>query len=440
VWKTIFARTCQGILLAGATAVVWLWLRDGGIVGVHSAADGFTSAGRITGLLAGYLLAVQILLISRLPFLEWVAGFDRLTRWHSLNGKVSLYMVLAHVGLITIGYSMVRSTSIFHEVSVLLSVYYGIVPAVIGTALLILVVVTSIVIVRSRLHYEWWYLVHLLSYAGLALVWFHETPTGFDFITNPWAAAWWTGLYLLTLQLLILFRIVHPLLRGYVHGLRVKEVVNEAPGVTSVYMTGRHLDWLNPQAGQFFIWRFLTPGRIWEAHPFSLSAAPTADTLRISAKSVGDFTKRMAEIKPGTRVIAEGPFGSVTEAVRTRDRVALIAGGIGITPLRAMLEEMTGNVVLIYRVVNESDIVFRDELEQLAERRDLKIHYVIGDHRIAKNRRLMTPEHLRSLVPDIALREIYLCGPPAMVEAIEGNVRATGVPGQFIHIERFALA
>lgn len=438
-WKAIFAKSVQGLVLAGAVAVVWLWLRDGGITGVHDAAGAFTSAGRITGLLAGFLLAVQVLLISRLPFLEWTAGFDRLTRWHGLNGKVSLYLVLAHVGLITAGYAMARNTSVFNEVSVLLSVYYGIVAAAIGTGLLIIVVITSIVIVRSRLHYEWWYLVHLLTYGGLALVWFHETRTGFDFITNTWAAVWWTGLYLLTLQLLLLFRVIHPLLRGYIHRLRVKQVVVEAPGVVSVHMVGRHLEWLNPQAGQFFLWRFLTAGRIWEAHPFSLSAAPNGETFRITAKSVGDFTQKMADIKPGTRVIAEGPFGSVTADACTRDRVALIAGGIGITPLRAMLEEMNGNIVLVYRVMNESDIVFRDELEALAERRSFKIHYVIGDHRLPKNRWLMSADHLRKLVPDIATREIYLCGPPAMVAALEGNVRATGVPSQFIHIERFAL-
>jgi predicted ferric reductase len=442
-WKAIAAKTLQGVLLAGGTAVVWLWLRDGGIVAVHNAAEDFTSAGRITGLLAGYLLAVQILLIIRVPFLEWVAGFDRLTRWHGLNGKVCLYLVLAHVGLITIGYAMAHNTSVVNEVSVLLTVYYGLVAAVIGTVLLILVVATSIAIVRSRLHYEWWYLVHLLTYGGLALVWFHEIRTGFDFITNPWAAVWWTGLYLITLQLLLLFRIIHPLLRGYIHRLRVTEVVQEAPGVTSVYMAGRHLEWLNPQAGQFFLWRFLTSGRIWEAHPFSLSAAPNGQAFRITAKSVGDFTRSMADIKPGTNVIAEGPFGSVTAIVRTRHRVALIAGGIGITPLRSMLEEMlsseVGNVVLLYRVISESDIVFRDEIEELAERSGLTIHYIVGDHRVAKNRWMMSAEHLRKLVPDIAAREIYLCGPPAMVAAIEGNVRATGVPRKFIHIERFAL-
>jgi predicted ferric reductase len=427
-------------LLAGTTAVVWLWLRDGGVSAVHNAAGGFSSAGRITGLLAGYLLAVQVLLLCRLPFLESVAGFDRLTRWHGLNGKVCLYLVLAHVGLITIGYAMVRGTSVFNEVPVLLTVYYGVVAALIGTGLLILVVASSIVIVRRRMRYESWYLVHLLSYAGLTLVWFHETPTGLDFVTNPWAAAWWTGLYLLTLQLLLVFRILHPALRGYLHRLTVKEIVHEAPGVVSLHMTGRYLQWLNPQAGQFFLWRFLSPGRVWEAHPFSLSAAPNGETFRITVKSVGDFTKSVGDIKPGTKVIAEGPFGSVTDAARTRDRVALIAGGIGITPVRAMIETMTGDVVLIYRVISEGDIVFRDELEQLALERGFKIHYVVGDHRLAKNRRLMSVDHLRRLVPDIATREIYLCGPPAMVAAIEVNVRKVGVPGQFIHIERFALA
>jgi ferredoxin-NADP reductase len=221
--------------------------------------------------------------------------------------------------------------------------------------------------------------------------------------------------------------------------MTVEAVTSEGPGVTSVRITGRHLDWLNAHSGQFFLWRFLTPGRRWEAHPFSLSAAPNGESLRITVKAVGDFSGRMGEIEPGTRLIAEGPFGSLTDKARTRDRVVLIAGGIGITPLRALLETMTGDVVLIYRVIGEADVIFREELEALAKKRRFTIHYVIGDHRLPKYRGLLSPAHLRRLVPDIVTREIYVSGPPAMVNALEHNVRNLGVPRRFIHVEQFAL-
>lgn len=445
------ARTVRSTAIAAAAwairlvfsailaVIIGLWLRDGGISGVHNLGDLFTSAGRITGLLGAYLLLIQVLLLARLPFMEWIAGFDRLAVWHRLNGKLCLYLILAHVAFITVGYAMTDRISIPAEFSTLLTGYPGMIAALIGTILLILVVVTSIVIVRRRLRYEAWFLVHLMAYAGIILAWFHQIPTGNEFVTNPVATAFWTALYLATLQLVILFRFAQPIVRTLWHRLRVAEVIEEGPSVISLRITGRHLDWLHARAGQFFLWRFLDRRRWPESHPFSLSAAPDGKSLRITIKSLGDFTGRIGEIKPGTVVVAEGPFGSFTDEARTRDRVALIAGGIGITPIRALLEDMHGDVALIYRVVSEADLIFRDELDELATRRGITVHYVVGDHRAPGNGYLLSAPHLRELLPDIADREIYLCGPPAMMRILQRNVRRAGVPSKHIHIDQFAL-
>jgi ferredoxin-NADP reductase len=100
---------------------------------------------------------------------------------------------------------------------------------------------------------------------------------------------------------------------------------------------------------------------------------------------------------------------------------------------------MHGDLVLLYRVVRDQDIVFRDELSRLARDRGIRVCYVVGDHDDHYGRQLMSPEHLRQLVPDIAEREIYLCGPPAMMDVLESNVRHAGVPARYIHTERFAL-
>src|SRR5207237_7192324 len=132
--------------------------------------------------------------------------------------------------------------------------------------------------------------------------------------------------------------------------------------------------------GQCFIWRFLSAGQWWAAHPFSLSAAPDGQSFRITARAVGDHTRALRALKPGTRVVAEGPFGDFTEAARRRDKVLLVAGGIGITPVRALLERMEGDVVAIYRAIHAGDIVFADELAELEQRRGVKVHYVVGDH------------------------------------------------------------
>ncbi|HEX6508318.1 MAG TPA: ferredoxin reductase family protein [Chloroflexota bacterium] len=427
------------MFLANAAVIVWLWLNGGGVSAVHSWATLLTSLGRITGLLGAYLLLVQVLLIARLRFLESLAGFDRLTIWHRLNGKVCLYLILAHVVLITVGYTLTDRISIGAEISALLGSYPGMVTATIGTALIVLVVVTSFVIVRQRIRYEAWYLVHLLTYLGILLSWFHQLPTGNEFITNPTASSYWTGLYLVTLALLVVYRLMQPTLSNLRFRMRVAEVVPEGQGVVSIRISGRNLQSLNARAGQFFLWRFLTWTRWWESHPFSLSEAPGGRSLRITVKDSGDFSGAIGSIKPGTLLVAEGPFGVFTDAVRRREKVALFAGGIGITPVRALVEDMPGDLALVYRVIREEDIVFGEELEQLARRRGFALHLVVGHHAAPGGERLMSPEHLTELIPDIAEREVYVCGPPRMADYIEKNVEDAGVSRKYIHIERFAL-
>ncbi len=428
-----------GIVVGNAVAITWIWLQAGGISSVHTTGDLLTSLGRITGLLGAYLALIQVLLLARIPWLERLAGFDRLTVWHRLNGKICLILILAHVVLITVGYAMMDKISVPSEVSAILSGYPGMITATVGTVLLIVVVVESLVIVRRRLRYETWYLVHLTAYAGIALGWFHQIPTGNELTTNAGASDYWTSLYVATLALLVAFRVVQPVYHGFRHRLRVASVTVESPTVVSLEITGRRLDRLDAQAGQFFLWRFLTRGRWWESHPFSLSRAPDGRSLRITVKSSGDFTRRIGSIEPGTAVSAEGPFGVFTDSVRRRDRVALIAGGIGITPVRSLLEEMHGDLAFVYRVISEDDVIFREELEQLAREREIALTYVVGDHADPAHRELLSPDHLRRLIPDLADREVYLCGPPAMADAIEKNVRRAGVPRRFIHTERFAL-
>jgi len=318
-------------------------------------------------------------------------------------------------------------------------VYPGMITATIGTVLFIAVAWTSIVIARRRLRYEWWYLVHLTAYAGIALAWFHQIPTGNELVLDRVAAHYWRALILATLGLLVAFRIVAPILNALRYRLRVAEVVAEGPGIVSLRITGRRLDRLEASPGQFFLWRFLDRERWWAAHPFSLSEAPDGRSLRITVKALGDFSSRLAKIAPGTRVAAEGPFGVFTPDARRRTKVLLIAGGIGITPIRALIEDMSGDVVVIYRVVRDEDVIFREELVELARRQGITLHFVVGDHATEDGARLLSPSHLEELVPDIAERQVYVCGPPALTEVLGRNVRRANVPRRFIQTEKFAL-
>ncbi len=352
---------------------MWLWAH-GGNLHAKSTGDVFTSIGRITGLLSAYLALIQVILLARLPALERAVGFDRLSVWHRWNGHACIDLVVAHVIFTVWGYALMDKFTIGKEISTMLGggIYPGMITATIGTAMLLAVVATSLVIVRRRLSYEWWYVVHLLAYAGIALSWFHEIPTGNELVLDHTAADYWRGLYIVTIAVLVVFRLAVPLLQFGRHRLRVIEVTEERFGIVSVRIAGRALDRLHAEPGQFFLWRFLDRRRIWSAHPFSLSAAPDSKSLRITVKALGDHSARIASVRPGTRVLAEGPFGVFTETGRRRrDKVLMIAGGIGITPIRALVERMRGDVVVVYRAFTDQDVVFKDELEELAARTGL---------------------------------------------------------------------
>jgi predicted ferric reductase len=430
------------LFLAGnVVAIVWLWYHGGNVTQVHSTGEILTSIARITGLLGAYLALVQVLLLSRLPVLERLAGFDRLTVWHRWNGHVCFDLIIAHVFFSVWGYAEMDRIGIGKEISTMIwgGVYPGMIVATISTGLFVAVVATSVVIVRKRLSYQAWYAVHFATYAAIALSWFHQVPTGNELVLDTAAADYWASLYLGTLGVLVVFRLLLPAANAFRYRLRVAEVVTEGPGVVSLHITGRRLERLHARAGQFFLWRFLARRGWWEAHPFSLSAAPAGDALRITVKDLGDFTGRVGAIAPGTRVVAEGPFGTFTAAARRREKALLVAGGIGITPIRALLEELDGDVTVLYRAMSESDVVFRDELEALAAERGFALRILTGDHRTDEGRDLLSPVHLRLLVPDIDEREVWVCGPPAMASAIARNVRSSGVPRRYLHVERFAL-
>jgi ferredoxin-NADP reductase len=213
-------------------------------------------------------------------------------------------------------------------------------------------------------------------------------------------------------------------------------------------MRGRDLDKLGARAGQFFTWRFLDGPGWTRGNPYSLSAAPTRDRLRISAKDLGDGSRRLRRLKPGTRVLLEGPFGRLHGGVRTRRKVTLIASGIGVTPLRALMEELEqgpGDVTLVYRASRPEDLVFRREIDAIAARTGARVFYAVG-HRV-RGRRSWLPEsaaHLDDatalvhLVPDVAHHDVFVCGAVEWMDAVRDACLAAGVPAERVHLERFA--
>jgi predicted ferric reductase len=405
----------------------------------------FLNIGRITALLSGYLALVEVLLLARLPFVERAVGFDRLTNWHRWNGFAVLWLVLAHVVFSVWGFARedFPPTSWTNEYWLMMTngFYPGIIIATIGTVLVIAVAVTSLAIARRKLNYEVWYAIHFTAYAGIALAWYHEIPVGNELTPNVQVipADIWRATYAATLALLVWYRLVWPIIQNSRYRMKVTEVVEEAPGIWSVRIGGRGLERYGARAGQFFFWRFLAKGFWYTQHPFSISEAPKGGSFRITVKALGDHTAKFGKIKVGTTVLAEGPFGVFTSDTATRPKVLLIAGGIGITPVRALLEEFHGDVVTLYRALTERDLVLSKEIDQLVAEHGGRVEYIVGDHATPEGQRLLTPEHLREIVPDVDEREIYACGPPAMLKMIERTLHRAGLHGPHVHIENFAI-
>jgi predicted ferric reductase len=427
----VVARTGLYALLAANAAVVTLFFAQAGF-----ASNALIVLGRLAGLYGALLMAFQLLLVARLPWLDRRIGMDRLTLWHRWTGFTLLWTLLAHAVFITLGYADSSGLDPVDQLVDLAETVEGVLRAVVALALILVVGTVSARFARRRLAYETWHFLHLYTYLAVVLAFTHQVAVGTTFVASPAATAYWWTLWSVALGSVLLGRLVLPLWRNLRHRLRVSAVVPENDDVVSVYITGRDLDRLPARAGQFFLWRFLTRDRWWQANPFSLSAAPDGRTLRLTVKAAGDGSAALRHLRPGTRVFAEGPYGAFTTLHRTRPDAVLVAGGVGVTPIRALLEELHGHAVVIHRVATERDAVLHDELRELAHAKGAELYLVTGPAIPDK----LAPAELARLVPDIAGRDVYLCGPPGMTAAVRRSLRELGVPGTQIHFERFSLA
>ena len=428
------------VLSANGVLILAMWIRHGGLEQLSTLGGQLTAIGQVTALFGTYLALIQLVLMSRSPWLDQVFGMDGLAVAHRWLGFATVWLLLGHGIFTTFGYALGDRTNVIAEFWTLITTYPYVLMALVSGGLFAAVAISSVRAARRRLSYETWYGIHLYAYLAIALGFLHQLFVGTDFIHDPIAVGYWVALYAVTVALILVFRIGQPIWLSVRHRVRVSHVVTEAPGVISIYMTGRDLDRLAVRSGQYFVWRFLTRDGWWRAHPFSISSAPNGTWLRITIKELGDWSKALQGVSIGTRVFIEGPYGVLTGARRTRHKVLLVAGGIGITPLRALLEALPakrGDLTLLYRVRDARDIVFRDELDTLARERGAQVHYLIG-RRAGAPADPLGAASLERLVPDVRDRDVYLCGPVPMMRKVEDSLRRLGLPARQIHAERFA--
>jgi predicted ferric reductase len=427
---------------SGAVAVA-LFLAAHGPSQFGTVAAAVTSVGILCGLVGADLILIMLVLAARIPLIDSSVGHDRAMKLHRQLGKPGLYLLLGHGLILLVGYALTAKIDPIAEIAAIWALP-DLPLAIIGLGLFILVVVTSLVAVRKRYPYEFWHVIHLLSYVAVAFAIPHQFSEG-GVLAGGFSRYYWIALYVVALGSILIFRFVSPLVKSLRHDIRVSGVEVVGPDVVSIHLSGRDLKSLGSVGGQFFVWRFWTGATWWHSHPISLSATPTNDSARITVRALGNGSTELGTLPVGTPVWFEGPYGLFTDAARTSPKLAIVAAGIGVTPVRALLEHSRlapGEATILLRASSDRQSYLWDEMESLARDRKANFYTMVGPRPNSVETWMSERDYdrnvsLRSAFPDLAQSDLYICGPQAWTDLVVEDARAAGLPAHQIHTERF---
>ena len=405
-----------------------------GLVGVLQA------VGQVSGFVSALAALGAIVLTARPMWLERRYGFDRLLAAHRWFGIVTVAALVVHAVTDTAAWGMSTQQHIVAALVDLMTHEAWMWSAVVGAVLFVVIGLTSWRRLRRHMSYETWYFLHTLGYLAVLLGFGHQLTLGSDIAGRVFATWWWVGLAVAVLAVVLWSRI-----GVFVHALRrplyVSAVSKEAARTYALHVSGPGLQRLHVSSGQFFSVRPLAKGLWWQSHPFSVSAAPTTAGLRFTVKELGDDTPALTRLRPGTRVLLEGPFGVFTADQADGAKVLLVAGGVGIAPIRALLEDLRPEQepIVIVRVHHERDLAHRAELDRLIAARNGRLIVIAGPRAAMTPAQPFAAEHLALLVPDLAERHAFICGPDALESAVHRGLRRAGMAPARIHHERFGV-
>ena len=425
-----------GVFAANLAVTVFFWWQGSGILLYGETAHILIALGRLAGLISMLFILTQLVLVGRIKYVEREYGHDKLNQLHRLLGKSLIFVLIFHPILLTIGYAMTHDVGIVSQFFDFIYNWEGVRNALIGFLLLCFIVSISIAIVRRKLRYETWYFTHLFIYVAIYLFFSHQIKTA-D-VSSGAAFMYWYGINYSVFGLLLTYRFLRPLYLFWKHRFYVAQIEKETPTVHSLYIRGKDMQDYHFEPGQFANLTFIRRG-MWYTHPFSFSKAPDGQSLRFSIKSSGDFTSMIPSIGVGTKVVIDGPLGVFVERKSLRTKFLFIAGGIGITPIRAMVEALKkqkADLVLLYGNRTDQDIPFEKELQALGIKHT---HVLSQGTRTGYERGFIDGEKIKRLVPDFMEREVYLCGPPVMMKSVMKELETCGVAKDAIHFEIFAL-
>ncbi len=425
-------------VVVGVTTLVWV--SNGGLGAVVGGGrSSWLAVGRIAGLWMGLLAWGGVILSARPRVIELRYGLDGLLRAHRWVGMATVATLVVHIGAVVVAGragSQFSASSLFDGAVALLDEPW-MVAAWTAAALFVMVGVTSWHRLRIRMPYESWYFLHLTAYVGLLLGIGHQFTMGSDIAGDQMFRAWWIAVTVAAAVIVGYSRlrdVARTLRRGPLPVVRVDQVT---PDSIAFIVEGSGVGGTEPVAGQFFRVRVLARGLWWQTHPMSLSAVATPAGIRFTIKDLGDGTHELMRVQPGARVLLSGPYGVFT-AERAQGRpVLLIGGGVGLAPLRGILADCSPEQtpVVIARARTSADVPHAAEIRHIARARGGSYLEVLGPTSSLGEDPFDRP--LRTAVPDLAGRDVFVCGSNRLVAAAVRGLRRHQVPAEHIHTERF---
>ncbi len=386
-------------------------------------------------------MLIQFILIARFKSVSNPYGIDVLLQLHRRLAIVAISVILFHPIII-----MVNNPSRLKLLNPLAGNWASRF-AIISVLLLLVLAATSLFREKIKLKYEYWRISHLtLSVLIIVFSQLHVSLAGL-YTNSFWKQSILVIMATAMVGLVFYLRVIKSVWQRS-NQWRVTEVRQERGDSCTLALEAENHPGMSFLPGQFAWLKLANSPFTLDEHPFSFSSGAMRTTcVEFGIKELGDFTRGIKNIHPGTRAYLDGPHGAFCIDRYPAVGFVFVAGGIGIAPIMSFLRSMAERkdprpVLLVYADRTWDSLTFREDIENLKEKIDLEVVYVLEEppENWQGERGMIDKDLLQNHLPKDAIhRNFFICGPDPMMNAVEVLLVELGVEKTNIHLERFSL-